>query len=331
MARSELQQLLQLKPNDVNALANLGMVEFTTGQYPEAISHFKAALAHSPSLWNAEALLGICQIRTRESGAGEASIERALPHLTDVTLRTQAGLELINSYWNTAANEKATRVIGLLREKDPQNADVLYAEYRIHSAMASSALQQLSQAAPDSARLHQVLGDAALAQEDYPHAATEYREALKRDPRLPGLHLGLGQAIAAQGKTPDQLRAAEAEFKAELQNDPQNAEAYFHLGEIAEDRGNTAEAGELLVKSVQLRPAFADAHIELAKLASDRGEDTEALKHLQTAVALAPGNRTAHYRLAQLYKKAGESQRAETEFETARKLAATENRTTLNR
>ena len=330
-ARSELQDLLKRKPRDVNALASLGMVEFTMGQYPDAIVHLKAALTEAPALWNAAALLGMCELHSLEIEAGRLSLERALPHLSDARLRVQASLELINSYWNAGLNEKAARILTLLLEKDPQNPDALYAAYRIYSTMAGGALQQLSQAAPNSARLHQVLGDAALTQEDYTRAEREYREALQLDPRLVGLHLGLGQAIAAQVKSPEQLQPAKTEFEAELQIDPQNAEAYYHLGEIAEKTGQLANAAKLLAESVHLRPSFAEPYVELAKLASDRGDDQGAARHLEKAVTLAPGNRTAHYRLAQLYKRQGETRRADAEFEAARRLAEAENRTSLSR
>src|SRR5690242_19735328 len=52
-AAADLNQLLKLRPNDVNGLASLGMVEFTRGRYAEAEVQFRRALTLSPSLWDA--------------------------------------------------------------------------------------------------------------------------------------------------------------------------------------------------------------------------------------------------------------------------------------
>ncbi len=322
-ASAELEVLLRLTPNDVNARASLGMVQFTQGNYQQAEINFKTALIHSPSLWNAKAFLGMCEIRLGQSDGGRAEIEDALPKLTDKVLRTQAGLDLINSYENAGKENKAAQAVEALQHEDPANPDLLYAEYRVHSALASAALQKLSQTAPDSARVHQVLGDDMLVQENYNGAIAEYREALKIDPHLNGIHLGIGQAMLAQSG--QNTSSAENEFKAELAVDRGSPEALYQLGNIVYERGDKDGAARLFAESLERRPSFSDAQIALAKIASDRNQDAEAMKHLQAALQAAPNSRTAHYRLAQLYGKSGEPAKAAQEFEIARRLAALEN------
>jgi tetratricopeptide (TPR) repeat protein len=325
-AVADLNQLLKLRPNDVNGLAGLGMVEFTRGRYAEAEMQFRRALSLSPSLWNARAFLGMCEIRHGEANAGAADIERSLSHLSDPTLRTQAGLELVNSYWSGGNNTDASRILSVLLASTPNNPNVLFAAYRIHSALASAALQQLSQVASDSALLHEVLADSLMAQEDYSRAITEHEAALQRDPHVPGAHLGIGQAMLAQGNTTENLHKAEAEFMEELTIDPQSADCFYQLGQIAYARGNAASAEKLYERSVSQRPHFAEAHVALAKIASGRNDDKHALAELETAIRDAPSNKTAHYRLAQLYKRMGRTAEAEGEFEIARRLSAVESR-----
>ncbi len=326
VASAELEALLKLTPDDVNARANLGMVQFTQGRYEQAASNFEAVLAHSPALWNARAFLGMCEIRLGRADKGQSAIQEVLPHITDKTLRKQAALELVSSYLNGEMADRAVPVVDALEHDYAADADVLYAAYRVHSDLATAALRQLSQKAPESARFYQVLGDDMLVQEDFSKAIEEYQEALKRDPRSVGAHLGIGQAVLAQGKNEDSMKSADQEFHKELAIDPDNPDALFQLGQIAYDRGEMDEASRLFMESLKRRQSFPEAHIALAKVSSDRNQDADAVRHLETAIMLAPNNRTAHYRLAQLYKKAGDQIRADQEFEIARKLAAIDNR-----
>jgi tetratricopeptide (TPR) repeat protein len=325
IASVELEALIRLEPNDVNARASLGMVLFTQGHFDRAAINFKAALARSPSLWNAKAFLGMCEIRLGRADQGRSDIESALPKLTDKLLRRQAGLDLINSYADEGREDRAAQIIESLRYDEPDSPDFLFAAYQVHSALASAALQKLSQVAPDSARVHQVLGDDMLIQENYPGAINEYRAALKIDPRLTGAHLSIGRALLAQGGMAQNTSTAENEFQAELAVDRGNANALFELGQIAYRRGNEETAEAFFSKSVERRPSFSDAHIALAKISSDHNRDAEAIEHLQTALKSAPNNQTAHYRLAQLYRKSGDSAKAAQQFEIARRLAELNN------
>jgi tetratricopeptide (TPR) repeat protein len=325
IASVELEALIRLEPDDVNARASLGMVLFTQGHFDQAATNFKAALSSFPSLWNAKAFLGMCEIRLEQADQGRSDIEGALPKLTDKLLRRQAGLDLINSYADEGREDRAAQIIELLRHDEPDNPDFLFAAYQVHSALASAALQKLSQVAPDSARVHQVLGDDMLLQENYPGAINEYREALKIDPRLTGAHLSIGRALLAQGGVSQDTSAIENEFQAELAIDRGNANALFELGQIAYRRGDEGRAEAFFSKSLERRPSFSDAHIALAKISSDHNRNTEAIEHLQAALKSAPNNQTAHYRLAQLYRKSGDSAKAAQEFEIARRLAELDN------
>ena len=144
VASTELEVLIRLAPTDMNARASLGMVLFTEGRYEQAARNFEAVLARSPSSWNAKAFLGMCELRLGKADRGPSDIEAALPKLTDKLLRRQAGLALADSYAEKGRQEKAALIIEDLRQDDPDNADLLFAAYRIHSRLASAALEKLA-------------------------------------------------------------------------------------------------------------------------------------------------------------------------------------------
>ena len=55
----------------------------------------------------------------------------------------------------------------------PDNADVLYTLGQVYGKLMSATYQKLSQVAPDSYRVHQLLGESYVAQKETDKAATE--------------------------------------------------------------------------------------------------------------------------------------------------------------
>ncbi|MGI8990962.1 MAG: tetratricopeptide repeat protein [Bryobacteraceae bacterium] len=324
VAIEELQAILRIDPKNVNATASLGMVAFTQADYARAARQFQAALALSPSLWSAQAFLGMCRIRLGNIVAGRKLIEVSLPRVEDKVLRSQSGMELIESYTATADFPKALPILELLQRSDPTNTDVLYLAYRVHSDVAAAALQNLNTIAPDSVRVHEVLAQNFMIQERYSAAIAEYRRAIERGPRLRGLHFELGQAILAEAPTEENRESAMREFLAEIEIHPGDPDSTYKLGEIAYARSEPKKAKELFLRAVELRSAFGEAEIALGKILADEGDEANAIEYLQRGVHLKPENKMAHYRLAQLYRAQGRASDAEREFAAFKKLSVGE-------
>ena len=325
VAAQELEALLRIDPKNVNARASLGMVSFTQGDYARAAQQFKAALALSPLLWNAEAFLGICEIRLGTAEEGQRLIETSLEHVTDPLLRKKAGLELIGSYSNLGELRKALPIISLLEDHDPSDSEIQYSAYQLYSALAASALEKLSDAGEDSARIHQVLAQSFMTQDKYSQAVQEYAKALERDPRLPGLHLGKGEAVLAEGPTEENRQQAADDFRTELAIDPSNADAAFQLGQLCYQKSDFSEARQFLMRAVALRPNFTEAHIVLGLVLVRMGNEDAGLAEFKWAAKQDPNNRMAHYHLAQLHKKRGHTEEADRELNLFRRLSQTQN------
>ena len=301
------------------------MVSFTQGNYKRAAQEFKTALELSPSLWSAKAFLGMCQIRLGVTKEGQALLESSVAHVPDNVLRNQAGLELIRSYSNGGELHKAVPVLRLLEERDPSNPEIQYSAYQLYSSLAASALEKLSSAGGDSARVHQVLAQSLMVQEKYSQAVGEYSKALERDPRLSGLHLGKGEAILAEGRSGENRQKAADEFRAELDISPNNADAAYQLGQLCYESSDFSEARRWLLQGVTLRPNFPEAHMALGLVLVQTGNHEAALDELRLAVKQAPDNRMVHYHLAQLYQKSGRAEEADREFNIFRKLSDSQN------
>jgi tetratricopeptide (TPR) repeat protein len=323
-AKRELQAAVALDPKNAGAYANLGMVEFTEADYEGAAENFQQALKLDPSSASVKAFLGMCELRQGKDAAGRRLIEESLDGVTDRHFYVQAGLELLKSYSDSGMLQKAGTTIDQLSRFDSDNPEVLYTAYRVYSARAASNLQKLAQDHRDSPWLHEVLGQNYMAQERYPEAAKEFRQAIQRGPQVTGLHYQLGEALLSEERTEENRKLAEEQFRAELALNPSDAESLCKLAQIEMERANFEKAQALAGQCLSLRPSLADGHSILGSLAEKHGDLNGAIREFEIAERLAPGVKNTHYRLSMLFKKAGRSEDAQRELALYRKLADAE-------
>jgi len=211
-------------------------------------------------------------------------------------------------------------VVRDLERLSPNDPEVLYVVYRAYSDLAAQAVAALAQRAPDSGRMHQILAQAALTQDDVPGAIVEYRRALEIDLHLPGIHYELGRAILASSREELALQQAEHEFETELVSNPTDASSEYELGEICWSRSSLQLAVKHYARALELRAGFVDAHIALGKVLTSLGRPAEAFPHFLDASRLDPDNEIAHYKLAQAYRGIGRTEEAEREMALFLKL-----------
>lgn len=324
LAIPELQAAVAIDPNNVDAQANLGVLLFFQGKASDSIPHFRAALAPTdqdrpPGLAKIQGLLGMAEIRTQDFEEARKDMEAAFPLIEDPRFRTQLGLELVGLDTESGDLEKAAEVIAQLRKADPDNTEVLYAAYRVHSDLAGESMLALSLAAPDSAQMHQLLAHEDIRQGNTNAAIAQYRKAIAINPRLPGVHFELAELLHTS--TDDKVKKeAEQEYHAALLEDNQDEKSILRLAEIDAQKGDVERSYEEYMKAAQLRPADADAKLGLAKALIGMNQSDKALALLEDTVKLEPTNATAHYRLATLYRQMGRADDSRREMELYKKF-----------
>jgi tetratricopeptide (TPR) repeat protein len=318
LASAELRAIVALDPNNVDARGNLGVMLFFQGDYADAIPQLRAAVKLQPGLWKIEALLGMSEKRMSDAQGALDDLEKAFPKLQEEKIRIEAGMELIEIYNGSGDLDKAAGIVSVLRGSYPTNVDVLYASYRIYSDLAGESMLSLSMAAPDSARMHQVMAHEMARQGDTEAAIRNYREALSLAPQLPGLHFELAEVLHASSSATEK-QEAEGEYKAALAVNPFDEESERRLGEIAAERGDQKEAYAYYSRALQLKPDDAEANIDLAKILTSMEQPEKAVALLQRAIQLDPTIAVAHYRLSILYRNAGRTADAQRELEAFRK------------
>lgn len=230
-----------------------------------------------------------------------AKILLALARKND--LQQQSKLQLARALHMMGRCEEMIRFFG--DSKAPQPPEVNYLLGLSYKVFALEKLIRMVELAPDSARSHQVLGDAYFAEQRFDKAAGEYQAAIKLEPKKPDLHYALGDAYFKQSHFSLALNS----FNSVLQLDPLNSEAYLMRGEALIQLGEVREALEPLNKSLELNPELTRAHVLLGKVYGAQGNVEEAMRHLEAA---AEGDKdgSVHYQLSVLYRKLNQPEKA---------------------
>jgi tetratricopeptide (TPR) repeat protein len=314
LALVQFRDIVALDPDNVDARANLGVLLFYQGDFKAANLQLRAALRLQPALYKIQALLGMSERRTGEMGRARFDLETAFPKLTDNKIRVEAGLELIDIYRASDDLTKAADVVGVLRSLEPSNPFILYTAYQIYTEQTNEMLLATAVAAPDSAEMRRIMGDELARQGNRKGAIEQYRQALKLDPSLPGLHFELAELLYSS-PDPALQAQAKAQYEAALHVNKFDAQAEDRLGEIAEKAGDLKEAALHYSRSLEIRPDDAEVMSSYAQVLLHQNQRKEAVALLERAIKLNPTSAKAHYQLGTLYRQMGKTAEAKQQLE----------------
>ncbi len=318
LAIPEFKAVLATDPNNLNALANLGVLLYFEQNYAEAEPYLKQALTQKPDLSKIRALLGLAEKSLGQTQEARTNLEQALPQLAEPAIRVQAGLALIEIDAALQEPDKAAAVIPLLRQVAPTDPRVLYTAYRIYSDLAEEAMLDLSVAAPESGQMYQMMAHQQYQAGDLTSAIANLQKAVAANPNLPGIHFELGEALHIS-PDPQVRNGAEAEYKLAVAANSRDAKALTRLGDIAVDKNDLDEASALYQQALAVTPNDPDASIGLAHVYTEKGQPEMALPLLQGVIAADPANILAHFRLSAAYRAMKRPEDAKRELEIYQK------------
>ena len=310
-------QALEIKPAWAEGWWYLGMAAYDADAYPACREAFGKFLQLEPTSAPAAALLGLCEYETgayREA-LGHLSDARAaaggLPSEVEQVARFHHGLLL------TAVGrfDDATRVLKPLIPKAAGNAALTTAigldalQLPLLPKDVPETLRQAIDAASDTAALW-VSGDAAKT-------AAAFGDLLARFPSAAGVHAFYATYLLAGARPEDAIR----ELHSEIDLNPHNARARALLALVLEKLGNLAEALPLAAKAAADGPDLPRAQYACGLLLLDTGETAKAIPLLEAAERADPGQLEFHTAIARAYSKAGRHEDARRERRASIDLA----------
>ena len=169
-------------------------------------------------------------------------------------------------------------------------------------------------AAPESSEMHVIMAGELSRKGDRASSIAQYREAIRLNPSLPGMHFQLAEELRTSPDPAENAQAGE-EYKAALKVNPYDELSWRLLGGILSAKGDFKAAEEHLRKALALQSADAEAKTGLAIVLISTSRNDEAMPLLESAIQDDPTNMVAHFRLSSLYRRAGRTADAERELE----------------
>jgi tetratricopeptide (TPR) repeat protein len=228
-------------------------------------------------------------------------------------LTAQSSAELrfrvVNALLEVGQSEAALKTLEGLPAAESNSAEAAYWRARCYEKLATLAYLQLYYAAPDSYRLHQLMGDLGAAKGDDGKAVEEYRAAVALKPSVPNLHYSLGHVLWKDSKVPE----ARVELEAELALNPRHPGALHDLGDTYLLEHQPNKALPYLEKALAADSGNTDIQRDLGSAYSELGDYVKAADYFKIAVS-ADHDGSVHYKLARVYQALGEKEKAAREF-----------------
>jgi tetratricopeptide (TPR) repeat protein len=313
VAIAEFRKVTELDPNSADAFVHLGQAYMENHDFNAAIAPLKQAVMLAPDMVAAHQLLGYSLL-------AQGYAAEAIPHLEQAQDKAALGIAQIQ----TGQLPQAVANLQAAMASHPNDPDLLYYLGRAAGLLSKQSIDTLIAAYPDSARVHQAMGENYFVLRRMPDAEKEYREALRLRPDIPDVHLELGEVYAGAF----QWSKAEEQFRAETRLQPGNAEAAYRLGDALLQQGKAREARAELSRADRLMPDMPETLYSLGKAASLDGDASAAEKAWMKLLSIekqTPLAAQAHFGLAGLYRKQGKTAEAQAEMQEFQRLQQTSN------
>lgn len=113
------------------------------------------------------------------------------------------------------------------------------------------------------------------------------------------------------------LITAEQKYQEVLRWEPENADAWFHLGTLCYMKEQYRDAIFLVLKSIELDPLKSIRHYNLGIVLETIGDRSQAIQAYQEAIKLDPENVQAYNNLGNILAETGEIEKAESVYRQA--------------
>jgi len=188
---------------------------------------------------------------------------------------------------------------------EPHNIDALYYLSFTARALADQEYRRLFAIDPDSSRVHQLLAEAALSNQNPTQAETEFEKALAANPKSGEAATELAELKRSQSKFDEAITYYNQAAKASVTYD-----VAYGLGACYTYKQDYAAAIEWLQKAASLNPNSAAAHFALGNAFFQSGQFDAAIPELNTELRFEPQMKQGYFLLGRTYSKLGRNEDA---------------------
>jgi tetratricopeptide (TPR) repeat protein len=310
------QQALALRADWEEGWRGLGTLYLMTARYPDAVGALKNASSINPNVGDVWALLGLAEFETRDYNnalihlqrgrdlgfSGNAAAVQIANYRLAILLNRNGefdhATELLTPGSGSGPVKEQTKfALGMALLRIPRLPDEI-----------DSASEPLVRSAGETA--------ASLVESKYDQAFSQFQELLKKYPNTPYLHYAYATALTSAS----QFDEAERQLLEEARINPKSALPYRRRTAIALQLRQPEKALQLALQAAQLDSESGEGHYLLGRSWLDTGKADNAVQELEKARDRVPNSPEVHFALARAYSKAGMPEQAERERGTFERL-----------
>ena len=324
-ASSLYKQALALRPSWAEGWWSLGTIQYDTNAYAQAAKSFQKLVALQPKNGMAHAMLGLCQF---ETGLDDSALQH-LDAATNLGISPDPELRRVLVYHEAVLLQRSSKF-----ERAQSSLQQLCLEGttspEIDSALGMTLLRMSAKAPPapgtPDANVVAGIGHAGclVGQKKYEDAKPILNGLNTQHPQFPNIHYASGLLLLDTGDSD----AAIAQFKAEIQNQPQDVVARLKIA-AAEYKVDSAAGIPYAEEAMKIDPQAALGHYLLGLLLLDTGNYQRAIPELEAARASLPNEPRLYFALGSAYSMAGrkdDAARARATFQRLSQEQTKENR-----
>jgi tetratricopeptide (TPR) repeat protein len=278
-AEQQYRDVLRLAPNDPTAIRQLAMIYYDQGQLRQAYPLLKQALDARPDDLAVQLKLGITYFI---GGDYEQAWESATQIFNKQPGNDEALMLLVDAAHTPEKMQVVEKLLENLRERDQNRPGY-----------------------------HLALGALDLRQNDGARAESEFKEALRLDPKSSAAYMALGNLYWRR----QDLSAAEQSFKTAVDFVPPQSPIRIKYVDFKLRTGSVGEAKTILEDIYRKLPDYLIPRVYLMKIACTHHQDDDCSQRVQNILAQDSLNFDALFQSGSLNLATGEAEKAIRDFE----------------
>jgi tetratricopeptide (TPR) repeat protein len=199
---------------------------------------------------------------------------------------------------------------------DPRNIDALYYLSLVAKEFSRQENQRLLSLDPNSDRVHQLLGEAALSADNQSEAEREFRKALDNNPHSVAVIVDLAGLKRSQFKFDEAISL----YLQAAQLEPADYDIAYSLGSCYASKEEFPSAIQWFQRAVELAPDAATPKFALGNALFRDNQFEAAIPQLKASVQKDPNLRQAYSLLGRAYWRLGRSEEAKAAIQKADEL-----------
>ncbi len=304
MALTQLEEAIEINPNNSAWLFNKGLTLDALERYLEAIESFEQALELSPD--DPEILNSLAVDYTR-TGQYDRAL-RTFEHIQTIDPSFEpAYCNRIIAYTELDQHDKAEEMFYLAQQINP---DCPICFYNIGNSLFSRqrykraiwCWQRTAQLEPSHPQIYYRIAQAYWADGDAENAQKFFLAELRANPGDTDVILEFGIFLLKSNR----IEPAKEKFNRCLELSPDFAPAKFYLGEIAMKQGDPETARQWFLSAAQNDRRLPGPAFRLAQLAVMAGDSQQAVKYLREEYALNISDPEVLLTMGQTFLELGE-------------------------